>query len=247
MRLSVPLAACLLLLTACTTGPPDAEALIDDAIAAHGMQALDDAAVSFTFRDEAFTVARDGGTFAYTRSFEDDTGRRVVDTLSNDGLARTVDGEPVDIPEDEHGAALTAVNSVVYFALLPYFLQDPAVEARYLGADTVRAAPYHQVEVTFAAEDGGPDYEDRFVYWFHAEARTMDYLAYYFHTEDGGSRLRIAENPRTVAGIRFQDYGNYEAPHLTEDTIERYGHYVGTDSLQRISDVALHDIAVELQ
>ena len=247
MRPFAPLAACLLLSVACTTGPPDAEALIDDAIAAHGMQALDDAAVSFTFRGEDFTVARDGGAFAYTRSFEDDEGRRVVDTLSNDGLARTVDGEPAEIPEDEQGAALTAVNAVVYFALLPYFLQDPAVQARYLGADTVRTQPYHQVEVTFAAEDGGPDHEDRYIYWFHAEARTMDYLAYYFHTEDGGSRLRIAENPRTVAGIRFQDYGNYEAPHLTEDTIERYGHYVGTDSLQRISDVELRDITVELQ
>jgi len=211
------------------------------------MQALDDAVISFTLRGEAFTVARNGGAFAYTRSFEDDEGRRVADTLSNDGLARTVDGEPAEIPEDEQGAALTAVNSVVYFALLPYFLQDPAVQARYLGADTVRTQAYHQVEVTFAAEDGGTDHEDRFIYWFHAEARTMDYLAYYFHTDDAGSRLRVAENPRTVAGIRFQDYGNYEAPHLMEDTIERYGHYVGTDSLQRISDVELHDIAVELQ
>jgi len=247
MRTAALFVALLLLFTACTPDPPNADALIDDAIAAHGMQALDNAVVSFTLRGDAFTVERDDGRFAYTRAYADDDGRRVEDTLSNDGLSRTVDGEPADIPGDEHGAALTAVNSVVYFALLPYFLQDPAVEARYLGADTVRTQPYHQVEVTFAAEDGGPDYEDRFIYWFHAEARTMDYLAYYFHTEDGGSRLRIAENPRRVAGIRFQDYGNYEAPHLTEDTIEQYGHYVGTDSLQRVSDVALHDIAVELQ
>ncbi|NBB85351.1 MAG: hypothetical protein GVY12_03905, partial [Bacteroidetes bacterium] len=110
--------ACLLLLAACTASAPDADTLIDDAITAHGMHALDDAVVSFTLRGEAFTVARDDGVFTYTRSYEDDDGRRVADTLSNDGLTRTVEGEPVDIPEDEHGAALTAVNSVVYFALL---------------------------------------------------------------------------------------------------------------------------------
>lgn len=247
MRLLLALVACLLLLAACSTGPPDADTLIDDAIAAHGMQALDDAVVSFTFRGEAFTVVREDGRFAYTRTYTDDEGHRVEDTLSNDGLTRTVDGESEGIPADEHGAALTAVNSVVYFALLPYFLQDPAVQARYLGADTVRTQPYHQVEVMFAEEDGGPDHEDRFIYWFHTQERTMDYLAYYFHTDDGGSRLRIAENPRTVGGIRFQDYGNHEAPHLAEDAIERYGQYVGTDSLQHVSDIALRDIAVEVR
>lgn len=247
MRTAALFVAFLLLFTSCTTGPPDADALIDEAIAAHGMQALDDATVSFTFRDEDFTVMRDGGQFAYTRAYVDDDGRRVEDTLSNDGLSRTVGGEPAEISEDDHGAALTAVNSVVYFALLPYFLDDPAAQARYLSTDTVRTQPYHQVEVTFAEEDGGPDHEDRFVYWFHTEERTMDYLAYYFHTDDGGSRLRIAQNPRTVAGIRFQDYGNYEAPHLREDTIERYGSYVGTDSLQHVSDIELRDIAVEVR
>ena len=247
MRTAALFVAFLLLFTACTTGPPDADTLIDEAIAAHGMHALDNAVVSFTFRGDDFTVEREGGQFAYIRSYEDDEGRRVDDTLSNEGLSRTVDGEPAEIPEDEHGAALTAVNSVVYFTLLPYFLQDPAVEARYLGADTVRTQPYHQVEVTFAEEDGGPDHEDRFIYWFHTEERTMDYLAYYFHTNEGGSRLRIAEDAHTVEGIRFQDYGNYEAPHLTEDAIERYGSYVGTDSLQHVSDIELHDIAVELR
>jgi len=247
MRTAALFVALLLLLTACTPGPPDAEALIDKSIAAHGMDLLDEASVSFTFRDEGFVIDRDGGQFAYTRTYEDDEGRRVEDTLSNDGLTRTVDGEPVDIPEDERDSAVTAVNSVVYFALLPYFLQDPAVQPRYLGTDTVRTQPYHQVEVTFAEEDGGLDHEDRFIYWFHPDDHTMDYLAYYFHTNDGGSRLRIAENMQMVEGIRFQDYGNYEVPHLTEDTIEQYGSYIGTDSLQHVSDVVLHDIAVELR
>ena len=40
----------------------------------------------------------------------------------------------------------------------------------------------------------------------------MNYMAYSYHTNDGGVRFRSAYNPRTVDGIRFQDYVNWEAP-----------------------------------
>ena len=38
----------------------------------------------------------------------------------------------------------------------------------------------------------------------------MDYLAYSFQVNGGGVRFREAYNPRTVGGIRFQDYVNYK-------------------------------------
>ncbi len=235
------------LLGACTASPPEAEQLIDNAIDAHGMAALDNAVVTFDFRGDRFVVDRQDGVFSYTRIYEDVEGRTVQDELSNEGLTRMIDGEPAEIPEDEIGSATTAVNSVVYFALLPYFLQDPAVQARYLGGDTIRDTPYHVVEVTFVEEGGGVDHDDRFVYWFNAEAGTMDYLAYYFHTNDGGSRFREATNVHTVEGIRFQDYGNYVVPELTEDAIEEYGRFVGTDELEYVSDVDIERVGVELR
>ena len=37
-------------------------------------------------------------------------------------------------------------------------------------------------------------------------------MAYSYSVNDGGVRFRSAYNPRTIDGIRFQDYINWEAP-----------------------------------
>merc|ERR1712173_380791 len=75
MRLSpLPLAALAVLLVGCEpapTGPQgDAEAvaLVRQAQAAHGSDALDGATLHFTFRGDAFTALRDGGRFRYSRT-----------------------------------------------------------------------------------------------------------------------------------------------------------------------------------
>lgn len=241
----------LLLLMGCAAEPDHAtseatdEAVVARARAVHGVDRLDHATVSFTFRDDAFEVHREGGRFAYRRLHTDSLGRTVADVLDNDGLRRTVDGEPTPLGEAA-GSAETALNSVVYFALLPYNLADPAVRLRSLGADTIRAEPYDRVEVTFAEQGGGADWEDRFVYWFHAERGTMDYLAYRFHTGDGGTRFREAINPRTVAGIRFADYRNVTAD---PDSIrlEEYPRRFEAGTLRAVSEVALGDLRVTLR
>lgn len=224
--------------------PESAEAVVARARFAHGADRLDHATVSFTFRDEAFEVERDGGRFAYRRTHTDSLGRTVVDVLDNEGLRRTVGGEPVPLGEAA-GSAETALNSVVYFALLPYNLADPAVRLRHLGPDTIRAEPYDRIEVTFTEQDGGADWEDRFVYWFHAESATMDFLAYSFHTGEGGTRFREAVNPRTVEGVRFADYRNFTAD---PDTLrlEDYPSRFEAGDLREVSEVLLNDLRVTL-
>ena len=228
----------LLVLVACDEQP--GEAILDRAIERHGGEVLDHAVVEFDFRDAHFIVRRDGGTFQYERHYTDSTGT-VREVLNNDEVIREVDGERVSLPEDERRQVETAVNSVVYFALLPYFLDDPAVQPRYLGTTTIDGEPYHEIEVTFRQEGGGRDWEDRFVYWIQRERSTMDYLAYRFHVDGGGTRFRKAYNIRTVGGVRFADYENYTSERIGT-AIEEYDSW--PDDLRLVSTIELDNVDV---
>lgn len=228
--------------------PPEAAprdtvaAILHRARSVHGADVLDRAEVTFIFRGTPFTARRDGGRFVYTRVWED-SAAAVRDVLDNDGLTRTVAGAPVDLSEREYLAAEEAVNSVVYFALLPYPLADPAVQPRLLGADTLGGEPYHLVEVTFRQEGGGRDYQDRFVYWIHRTRSTMDYLAYSYEDGDGGARFRQAVNPRTVGGVRFADYLNFSAE-PRQPRLEAMGRLFEADSLFLLSEIVLDSVRV---
>ncbi len=210
--------------------------------AAHGSDVLDHATVSFSFRGTPFTVERDGGRFAYTRDWTDSTGSG-RDVLTNDGLVRTVDGDEVPLDERAYRIAEEAVGSVVYFALLPYALADPAVQSRLAGADTLAGEPYRRVEVTFRQEGGGRDYQDRFLYWIHQDRATVDFLAYSYDDNGGGARFRQAVHPRTVGGVRFADYLNFSAEPLMPP-LERLGRMWEADSLDLVSEIVLDDVQV---
>jgi hypothetical protein len=225
--------------------PRDSAAvIIERARRVHGADVLDRADVSFSFRGTPFTVRRDGGAFEYARIVVD-SGDVVRDVLDNDGFRRTVGGRPVTLPEAEARAAEGAVNSVVYFALLPYPLADPAVQSRLVGADTLGGEPYRLVEVTFRPEGGGRDYQDRFLYWIHRDRSTVDYLAYSYDVNDGGIRFREAFNPRTVGGVRFADYRNY-APDSVEPRLEALAQMFEADSLTLVSEIVLDSVRVTL-
>ena len=217
-------------------------AIMERARRVHGADVLDHAEVSFSFRGTPFTVRHDGGAFEYAR-IGADSGDVVRDVLDNDGFRRTVGGRPVTLPEAEARAAEGAVNSVVYFALLPYPLADPAVQSRLVGADTLGGEPYRLVEVTFQPEGGGRDYQDRFLYWIHRDRYMIDYLAYSYDVNDGGIRFREAFNPRTVGGVRFADYRNY-APETLEPELESLGRMFEADSLALVSEIVLDSVRV---
>lgn len=237
------LAVCLVLLVSACQRRPDARRIVERAVAVHGGDVLRHGIVSFTFRDRRFTATRDGGRFTYERTFTDSTGL-VHDVLGNDTLYREVDGVPVALTEAQRRSVESGLNSVVYFALLPFNLTDPAVQLRYLGPAEVEGEPYHEVEVTFRQEGGGRGYRDRYVYWFHRDRHTMDYLAYTFEEDGGGTRFRKALNTRTVGGVRFADYANYTSDSLGAD-IERYDDLLHAGLLRKVSDVVLEDVRVE--
>lgn len=223
---------------------PDAQQIVDKAIEKHGGDVFKNSRVSFTFRDVKYTARRQHGDFALTRTFPDSLGG-ITDSLTNSGFTRTIAGEQVPLTVAEDSMYSNSVNSVIYFALLPYKLNDAAVNKKLLGKTSINGEPYYEVEVTFEQQGGGADYQDRYIYWIHRDDYTMDYLAYRFHVDGGGTRFRQAQNVRTVNGIRFADYLNFGSADM-QHPLEKYDSYFEADTLSKVSEINLEDIRVEM-
>jgi hypothetical protein len=179
----------------------------------------------------------------YAREFRDSTGQ-VKDILTNNSFRREINGGLAKITEERTKAFSNSVNSVIYFALLPYGLNDPAVRKKYLNETELKGKQYHVIEVTFEKEGGGKDYEDVFLYWIEKESYTMDYLAYTYESDGGGIRFREAINRRTIGGILFQDYINYE-PANKNTSLDKMESLYKNGELKKLSNIALEDISVE--
>src|SRR5688500_14205303 len=130
-----------------------AQPIVDQAIEEHGGSAFESFVLAFDFRNRHYTVTRDGGIFSYTREFSDSTGR-IKDVLNNEGFFRYRNGSVIEIPEERKQAFTESVNSVIYFALLPFGLNDDAAKKTWVNETTVRGEPYQVVRVTFG-ENGG--------------------------------------------------------------------------------------------
>ncbi len=221
---------------------PLPQGVLESALQAQGLAPSDSFDISFSFRNRAYRAHKQGGVFDYYRIFQDEDGSQVTDHLFNEGFERLVNGEKaVLLPAKAH-AYSESVNSVIYFALLPYFLQDKAVQLNYLGEVSIKEQPYHKVRVTFAQEGGGSDHDDIFVYWFHRETGNMDYLAYSYKRDGGGVRFREAVNVRRVNGVRFANYINYkhENPNFpVEQTDEAFVQ----GKLERLSEIVLEKVS----
>lgn len=217
--------------------------IVDNAIETYGGKRYEQAHVSFDFRKRHYTYTRNGGAYTYTRAFTDSTGR-VKDKLDNDGFSREINGEIIQLPEERVTAYSNSVNSVIYFAMLPYGLNDAAVQKEYVGETEIAGKGYHVIKVTFSQEGGGPDFEDEYLYWFDNQTYMMDYLAYSYHTEGGGVRFRKAVNPRRVGGILFQDYINYK-PKNKEAALTALEDLYKKEELEVLSVIELENIQVE--
>lgn len=187
-----------------------AQFIVDQAIKTHGGEAYEQLEVSYKFRKGTYSIHNQGAEFEYTRSFEKD-GQRIKDIVNNAGFERQIDGQTISVPDTMVARYSGSVNSVNYFAQLPYHLNDAAVNKTYEGTTTIKDKTYQVVKVTFDEAGGGEDFDDVYYYWFAAENYQLDYLAYSFHVNKGGVRFRSAYNIRTIDGIRFQDYVNYKA------------------------------------
>lgn len=191
-----------------------AQQIIDKTIEKAGGEKYKNAEISFEFRDTEYKSTRNGGKFQLERFITDSTGTEYHDVINNEGFTRYHQDSVVTLSDSMKTVYSNSVNSVHYFVQLPYGLNDPAVNKKLLGKDSIKGKEYYEIKVTFEDSEEVTDHEDVYLYWIDTENFTIDYMAYSFKINDGGVRFRKAYNPQTVGGIRFVDYENYKADDL---------------------------------
>ena len=203
------------------------------------------AKIVFNFRDHTYKSTRKGGEFQLERLKTDSTGN-YRDVINNTGFQRFLNDTLVTVPDTMVVRYSSSINSVHYFAHLPYGLNDRAVNKKLVGETTLKGEPYYKIEITFQQEGGGADHHDEFMYWIHKENFTVDYLAYKFLVNDGGIRFRAAFNPRVIEGIRFVDYMNYTITNFNtklEDLDKMYEE----GKLEMLSTIETEVVSVEVR
>lgn len=221
-----------------------AQIVVDQAIEKHGGKIIENSIIKFTFRDRQYKATRRGTSFEYERAWTDSTGQQMRDVMNNGGLYREINGKRVELSAADQTKYSNSINSVIYFALLPYFLNDKAVVKEYVGEVTIKSKPYHKIKVTFQQEGGGKDFEDEYVYWLHRDSLTMDYLAYNYQTDGGGARFREAYNIQYHNGIRFTDYINYEPKDAANKAVDTFDHLFEKGDLKELSKIETENIEV---
>ncbi|MFT4565670.1 MAG: hypothetical protein ACI9FN_000623 [Saprospiraceae bacterium] len=215
--------------------------IINECIEAHGGIAFETALYAFDFRNKSYLFDYDHGSYSYESIFRHEKGNVIRDILTNDGVTRKIDGKNVSLSDEKISSYSQSVNSVHYFAFLPFFLKDEAVRKELLGEESINGKSYDKIQVTFGEENGGNDHEDIYIYWVNKESKTMDYLAYsYTNPDDVGVRFRSAYNARVVEGIRFQDYINYK--HDPETPVANLAALYQDGSLKELSRIELSNI-----
>lgn len=227
---------------ACSSDSTNPQKIIDKSIEAAGGDRFLRSTIEFDFRDRHYITRRTGGTFSHERIFKDSTVT-IHDYLTNDGFYREINNARAAIPDSMAAKYTRSVNSTIYFALLPYGLNDPAVKKKLLGKTSFDGQSYFTVQITFEQQGGGEDFNDIFLYWIHESQFTIDYMAYLYYTDGGGLRFRKATNPRKINGILFQDYINYE-PKQDSVTVDMMEALYKQNALKELSRIELKNIKV---
>lgn len=216
--------------------------IIDRAIDYSGGNLYNENKIYFDFRNFQISVDENNGEFKYERTFEDSTGSH-IQILTKQGLTYYIDSILQSPTKKKEESIIESINSQVYFTMLPYKLNDPAVIKEYLGTEFINGKEYHKISVTFQEEGGGVDFEDEFIYWFDLQDYSMDYLAYLFHVNGGGLRFREAVNSRNVKGIVFQDYNNYSPNEKT--SLDSLSILFEKGNLKKLSEINIDNIKID--
>jgi hypothetical protein len=214
--------------------------IIRASIEAHGGKDYEKAAFSFDFRNRSYSFKNNKGLFEYTMR-EEKEDKITEDILTNDRFERKVNGEIQKLSEEDVAKYSGSLTSVIYFVLLPYKLNDPAVLLKDKGETTIKGEAYDVMEIRFKEEGGVEDFHDIYYYWINQETHFVDYLAYQFLVDDGsGTRFRAAYNQITSKGIRFQDYGNYKSTY--ETPLDSLPILFENENLEKLSVIELENL-----
>ena len=206
------LLAVAIFLSSCTSKPeklPATQEIVNKSIEVSGGSLHRTKKVAFNFRNIGYASIPENGKKILQRIIAVDSFR-IVDVKKSTSFQRTINDSLVVLSDSLADRYANSVNSVHYFARLPYGLNDTAAKKKFVDTVTIANTPYYQIEVTFDQENGGKDFEDVFYYWFNRDTFKVDYLAYMYHVDGGGIRFREAFNERYINGIRFVDYNNYK-------------------------------------
>ena len=236
----------LILMFSCneTNEPLSAQMIIDKAIESSCNGNCDNANINFTFRDKRYVSNRNGGAYRYERISSDSTGV-TEDILTNAGFTRQKNNIVIAVPDTMVTKYSNSINSVIYFAQLPFGLNAAAVKKELLGEAQIKGEDYYKIHVSFEEEGGGTDFEDIFVYWIHIKKFTVDYLAYSYEVDGGGIRFREAYNSRVVNGIRFADYNNYK-PETLDVPLADLDDLFEKGALKLLSKIETESIGVQI-
>ena len=121
-----------LLFYGCSFNSTDPQEIVDKAIEKAGGEKFQKSTIAFDFRNRHYVTRRNYGIFSHERIFKDSTNT-IHDFLTNDGFRRQVNNEEVIVPDSMAVKYSNSVNSTIYFALLPFGLDAPAVIKKLMG------------------------------------------------------------------------------------------------------------------
>ncbi|MCA0152793.1 DUF6503 family protein [Winogradskyella vincentii] len=220
-----------------------ADEIVNKSIEVSGGERFGSSEIKFDFRDKFYFAQRKQGNFLLARSFFKDNDS-ITDFLTNDEFKRLVGEDFIVVADSMITKYRASVNSVHYFSVLPYGLNDAAVNKFFLGEEEIKNKTYYKIKVTFNKEGGGEDFEDVFIYWIDKETFKVQYLAYSYNEDDGvGMRFREAFNERFIEGIRFVDYNNYKSSDGLMSLID-LGKLFEKNKLNLLSKIELKNIVV---
>ncbi|MBT8305259.1 MAG: deoxyribose-phosphate aldolase [Bacteroidia bacterium] len=220
-----------------------AEEIVDRAILEAGGDRIRKSKIEFDFRDMTYCAVRGKNEFKLERMSIKDS-MATIDILSNTYFLRIINDKDIELADSIKLKYSNSVNSVHYFSVLPYGLNDGAAKKRLLGETKIKDNRYYKIEVTFEEEGGGTDFDDIFVYWVNPKDFHVDYLAYEFHVDGGGVRFREAKNKRRINGVLFMDYNNYK-PSDKDVSVYDLDSLFEDSRLEFLSSIELKNINVE--
>ncbi|PWG04363.1 DUF6503 family protein [Polaribacter aquimarinus] len=217
-----------------------AQEIIDKSILYSGTDKVANSEIKFKFRDKSYFAYRQNGNFKLIREFDS-----IIDGLTNEGFQRFINLEKQELSKEDASKYANSVNSVHYFSVLPFGLNDKAVHKKLLSSSTIKGKEYYKIEITFSEDGGGEDFEDVFIYWIGKDDFLVDYLAYSYHTNGGGKRFRVLKEQCIKNGIRFVDYHNYKPLNISISLID-IDKAFENNQLKKVSEIVLKDISVKI-
>lgn len=221
-----------------------AQEIIDKSILASGADKISNSQIMFNFRGNKYWAVRNKGEYKLGKQINNKSGV-LSQIVSNYGFNELLNGSPIKSIDTLINKYTNSINSVHYFSVLPYGLNDNAVHKKLLKSTTINGKEYYKVEITFSEEGGGEDFEDVFIYWIDKKDFFIDYLAYSYHTNGGGKRFRVLKEQCNKNGIRFVDYHNYK-PLNKNISLLNIDKAFENKQLKKVSEIVLEDIEVKL-